>query len=113
MGQHFAIKHPARIEVELVPNFPVSGDDVGLHFYATNGDRVTVVLSIEQANAMVGVGSRDPAKMARDLYVSGRIEIDEFERRLDREVHARGSSVPSTANETYKPFSSFDTRSER
>lgn len=80
----YAIKHPSRIWVERTVNYATFEDSIWLRFGGSDGSRLTVILSQAQANALMGLGSTDPAEMARDLYVSGHIEVDELERRLDR-----------------------------
>lgn len=79
---HYVIKHPVRIESDVVPNYGGGGFDAHLHFVGSDGSRLSVILSEQQVDALMRLEARDPDRMARDLYVSGRIEIDEFERRV-------------------------------
>ena len=78
-----AIKYPTRISVEHTPDYATFAQNASLHFDGTDGSRLTVILSEDQVSALMGIRSTDPSKMARDLYIRGHIDVEEFERRLD------------------------------
>ena len=86
------IKFPARISVEHKDNLETWAHETWLHFDGADHSRLTLVLSDVQVNALLcgDVHASDPQRRARDLYVAGHIEIDEFERRLSFHDPIRG-----------------------
>jgi hypothetical protein len=78
---HYALRFPRRISAEVAFDYAAGRNEYRLHFDGGD-DRLTVVLSREQVNVLAGLQPTDPGEMARDLYVAGHIDIDEFERRL-------------------------------
>jgi hypothetical protein len=79
---HVAIKFPSRIRVEHTLNYRTVRHETSLNFHGSDGSRLTVILSDQQVHALMGIRATDPLQMARDLYVAGHIEVDEFERRM-------------------------------
>jgi hypothetical protein len=81
----YGMKYPHRIEAE----YDVVEDHYWLKFVGAEGDILQVALTREQADTFTGMRSRDPAAMARDLYVSGHIDVEGFERRLERTLRSQ------------------------
>ena len=77
------IRFPHRISAEHTTDLRTFGPQFTLRFHGSDGSQLAVVLSLEQVQALMGIKAIDPGKVARDLYVAGHIDVDEFERRLD------------------------------
>jgi hypothetical protein len=76
--------HRIRAERRQEGGNPFDRPTLWLIFEDAKGSRVRIGLSEEQCHVLTGLRPCDPQQMARDLYVSGHIEADEFERRLER-----------------------------
>lgn len=81
---NYAIKYPTAVSVE---KFDMLSDDICLSFRAGQ-DKITVVMTMQQASEFTtgGLSQKSSAENARQLYIDGAVEIDTFERELDREL---------------------------
>lgn len=81
---NYAIKYPTRVSVTSAPD--LMSKDIWLEFGTGDGDRMTIILTELQVQELLSgaLSRKNAVENARDLYVSGAVELDVFEKELDR-----------------------------
>ena len=78
----WAIKFPVSARRE----YDVLTREHTMRFTASDGSELAVVLSREQMHALFTNQSPSAAEVVRDLYERGHVEVEVFERELDRQI---------------------------